>query len=90
MKITDERQEHGQITCKVENNDEFSTFGGEYWIEDDHFEDYGLDCGDVAFFGLSAGQYKSLGLEIINHLLINGHSFEIVPDHNGEYLRGKP
>jgi hypothetical protein len=89
MKIQDNREENGEISCQVEESDSFLTFGGEYWDGDLHFQEYGLDCGDVSFYGLSPSQYKSLGMQIINHLLINGHSFEIGRDHNGEYLKEK-
>lgn len=89
MEINDEREQHGHISCRADSSDDFSTFGGEYWIDDDHYCDYGLDCNDVVFYGLNARQYKNLGLAIINHLMVNGYDFEIGRDHNGDYLREK-
>lgn len=89
MKILDNRQQSGQIEATVEHDDQFSTFGGEYWDDNYQFVDYGLDLGDVSFSSISAKQMKHLGLAIINHLITCGHDFEIAKDHNGEYLRQK-
>ena len=89
MNIQDNRPENGEISVTCEPSDQFSTFGGEYWDNDYEFAEYGLDMGDVCFYNVSPLQYKSLGISIISHLMTNGHSFEIVSDHNGEFLREK-
>lgn len=89
MQIIDERETYGSINCRTEPSDSFCTFGGEYWVDDDHYGEYGLDCGEVCFYYLSPSQYKSLGLQIINHLMANGHDFEIGKDVNGAFLKAK-
>lgn len=69
--------------------DHLQTFGGEFWDDDFHFQDYGIALGDLTITSLSPETMKKLGVEIINHLIINGHRFEIrnSTEGNGEYLK---
>lgn len=86
MKI---ESQYGEIFAHAEPSDSFSSFGGEFWDGYYEFKDYGLDLGDISINNLSPEQFKGLAIEMINHLLINGYSFEICNDKNGngEYLR---
>jgi hypothetical protein len=88
MKI---KQYDGELYASAEPNDSFSSFGGEYWDGEYKFEDYGLDFGVISIDNLSPKQYKRLAVEMVNHLLTNGYSFEIADskDGNGKYLREK-
>lgn len=67
-----------------------SVYGGEYWDDSYQFSDYGIQLEDVTIAELTPEQYKKLGIQIINHLMSNGHRFEIRNDRNGngEYLKG--
>ncbi len=80
--------QYGEIFAYAESSDSFSSFGGEYWDDDYKFVDYGLDFGGISISNISSEQYKSLAISMINHLLINGYSFELRDnkDGNGEYL----
>jgi hypothetical protein len=79
----------GEIFAYAESSDSFSSFGGEYWDDDYKFVDYGLDFGDILISNISSEQYKGLALEMINHLLINGYSFELRDnkDGNGKHIQ---
>lgn len=89
MKIFDNRYKSGQIDVTAEISDSFSTFGGEFSDGESHFANYGLDLGEISISDISPAQYKSLAVDIINHLLVNGYRFEILDNRqgNGEYLR---
>jgi len=67
-----------------------NTFGGEYWDDDYQFSDYGVQLGNLSISKLTPEEFKDLGIKIINHLMSNGHGFEIRNDRNGngEYLKG--
>jgi hypothetical protein len=83
---------------KCDPSDEIQTYGGESTLYDtdenpyDEHIDYGIgfdgEYQSVNISGMNVSQYMRLGLEIINHLMVNGHSFEIKNDRqgNGEYL----
>lgn len=86
------------IRVNIDFNDCIQTHGGEYTLYgndgeayDDHI-DYGIqfigDDESISFGGMSISQYTEVGLSIINHLMANGHRFEINDsrDGNGEYL----
>lgn len=69
--------------------DHLQTFGGEFWDDDFHFQEYGISLGGLTITSLPPETIKELGVQIINHLMLNGHDFEIRNDKNGngEYLK---
>jgi hypothetical protein len=82
-------EDPSNIYIELEPVDYIGTFGGEI---DDSYGEYGLqffsDVADIMFSNIDITQYQKLGLSIINHLIANGHSFELKDDRmgNGEYL----
>ncbi len=84
MKIT---TENGDIHALAEPSDSFTTFGGEYWDGEYHFQEYGLELGDIPIYQISPKQMMDLGLGIINHLMTNGYDFKIGADVNGLYIK---
>jgi hypothetical protein len=88
MKI--EQKDLDDLYFKVEPTDTSNTYGGESWIDDFEFAEYGLQIGDVSIGNFTPLQFKQLGLTIMNHLMINGHDFEFVNNgYEGEYIKEK-
>lgn len=58
---------------------DIGTWGGEH----DHRSEYGLRMGDVDIHDISPEEFCNLACEIVNHLMVNGHRFEIVKDEMG-------
>lgn len=75
-------------TCEIEIGSFINVYGGEAWVDDFEIREYGIQLGDLSLCELTPEEYKSLGIQIINHLMSNGHNFEIRNDRNGngEYL----
>ena len=68
------------------------TFGGEYQDEENLFSQYGIQIDDLAVNGLDPDEFKKLAILMINHLIVNGHSFELVQRPNqdmSQELRSK-
>jgi len=82
-------EDPSDIYVEFDPSDYIGTFGGEL---DDSYGSYGFQCFSddvgITFSDLDITQYKRLGLSIINHLILNGHSFELKDDRmgDGEYL----
>jgi hypothetical protein len=53
------------------------TFGGEAFIDNWEFAEYGIDFGEVAIHNVSPTQMVGLACTMVDHLLLNGHRFEI-------------
>lgn len=66
-----------------------SVYGGEYWDDSYQFSDYGIQLEDVTIAELTPEQYKRLGVQIIDHLLSNGHDFEFYNCNQGNGKRFK-
>jgi len=60
-----------------DKNNFINIFGGESWIDDIYFDDYGIQIGDLSISDLSSEAMKELAQQIVNHLLLNGHKAEI-------------
>lgn len=58
------------------------TFGGEYRDEGNLYSQYGIQIDDLAVSGLDPDEFKELAVSMVNHLIINGHHFELVPHPN--------
>jgi len=70
------------LEIKDQNPDLFiHTFGGE--DESLDIKEYGIQIGDLTMSDLTPWQMKELGVKIINHLISNGHNFDILDDRNG-------
>jgi hypothetical protein len=54
-----------------------TTFGGEGAIRDGTWDEYGLDLGVVNVYGLSPAQAIQLACTLVDHLVRNGHDFEL-------------
>jgi hypothetical protein len=66
----------------LDGNEVLSTYGGEAWLDHDYrFAEYGLDLGKVSVGGLTPDQMASLACIMVDHLLLNGHRFEIRKTH---------
>lgn len=80
-----------RYSVELDEEDKYiQTFGGESYIDEFEFKDYGIQMGAVTVAGLTPEQYMQLGLSIINHLMANGHDFKISNDRNGngDYIIG--
>jgi hypothetical protein len=53
------------------------TFGGECNDPDLFLEHYGIDFDTVTIYDLTPNQMVMLAKSIIDHLILNGHQFEI-------------
>ena len=58
------------------------TFGGEYQDEGDLFSQYGIQIDYLAVDGLDPDEFKKLAILMVNHLILNGHSFELISNPN--------
>ncbi len=66
-----------------------STYGGESWIDEYEFKEYGIQIGDLTIHEITPEDMKKLGVCIINHLMANGHEFEFYNDNQGNGRRFK-
>jgi hypothetical protein len=58
------------------------TFGGECWIDDLELDAYGIQIGDLSVSNIPSEVLKRLVVEAVNHLITNGHRFQIVPPNH--------
>ena len=62
----------------LKEDDSIGTDGGEGWLDHDyHFTEYGIRLGDIHIDNIKPHQMIYLAQVIVDHLLINGHRFEI-------------
>jgi hypothetical protein len=66
---------------RMDGKENLQTFGGEAWIDGYDFSDYGIDFEKVSVHGLTPDQMATLACKMVDHLLINGHSFELRRTH---------
>lgn len=62
---------------ELKPDDPIYTHGGEAWVDDLKFDDYGICIGDVSIYNIKPNQMIHLAQVIVDHLLINRHRFEI-------------
>lgn len=68
-----------QFSESDQNNNFFvHTFGGESYIDDIEWSEYGIQLGDLSISGLTPETTKKLAIILINHLILNGHNFDII------------
>lgn len=73
-----DRLESQDDALKLNGSESIYTFGGESWIDDFEFAEYGISFGDCSIHGLTPAQAISLATTLLDHLMLNGHKFEIV------------
>ena len=66
-----------KISFESPPNIYIQTYGGETWIDNQEFNDYGIQIGDLSISGLTGDDMEKLAIEMVNHLMINGHRFKI-------------
>jgi hypothetical protein len=71
------RQREDAESVKLDGTEGLGTFGGESRAADFEFADYGLDLGKVSVHGLTPNQAIQLACILVDHLVCNGHDFEL-------------
>lgn len=66
---------------KLKGSESIGTFGGESYIDGFEFNEYGISFGDNSIYGLSPEQMIRLVCIATDHLILNGHEFEIQETH---------
>lgn len=60
-----------------------TTSGGEFWNDDTKIDEYTLS---IDIFELKSERLIQIATDILNHLMVNGHKFEIgVANHQDRY-----
>jgi len=77
----EEECEENKDALTLEGDERLCTFGGESFIDDIEFAEYGIDFGKRAIHGINPKQMVALACIMVDHLLINGHRFEIQKTH---------
>ena len=54
-----------------------ATSGGEGWVDDEHYDDYCIQIGDISISDIRGEDLARLVVEAYNHLDINGHRFRM-------------
>lgn len=73
-----------------EDGDQITTFGGESYIDDYEFDEYGIQCDDMQIWHIPSSGFKKLAVRMINHLMVNGHEFKFLNDaYNGNHFGKK-
>ena len=65
----------------LEVTDHPYSFGRESNIDGFHFDEYGIDFGPVSVGNIKPKQMIELTKSLVNHLILNGYSFEIKRTH---------
>ncbi len=77
-------KEYECLNFSFEQGDSFNIFGGEAWLDHDIFiDEYGIECDNMSIFNIPSVEFKKLALEMVNHLINNGHQFYL-DEINGE------
>jgi hypothetical protein len=70
---------------RMDRTEHLQTSGGEFWLDDFKFVEYGISFEKCSVHNLSPEQMISLVETAVNHLMLNGHRFAIVPhDHQDQ------
>lgn len=62
---------------ELEKDAHIGTYGGESFIDGWLFDDYGIQLGEASVGHIKPEQMIRLAQVMVDHLLINGHRFEI-------------
>jgi hypothetical protein len=76
-----EECEENKDAFTLDGDERIYTFGGESLMDDFEFAEYGIDFGKRAIHGITPQQMVALACIMVDHLLINGHRFEIQKTH---------
>jgi hypothetical protein len=61
------------------NSTSASTFGGECSDGNHDFDAYGISFGDnLTLYSIPSSEFKTLAVQMLNHLMRNGHNFKFV------------
>ncbi len=88
--MNDDEKDH----IDLDGTESLYTFGGESYIDDFEFAEYGIDFGNVAISKISPKQMIALASIMVDHLILNGHRFEIQKTHEQDqterlvYIKG--
>jgi hypothetical protein len=66
------------LSIQLRGDEHITTFGGEAWVGDIEFAEYGISFGDHSVHGLTPKQAIALARVLLDHLMLCGHDFEIV------------
>lgn len=58
------------------------THGGEHEDDSIKIAEYGFSIGGLSIYDIPPETFKGLAVEMINHLIVNGHQFELNKDHS--------
>lgn len=77
MKSTyDEKYENWDHIFEID--DSFSVFGGEIDTDDLNVDEYGIETDNMTIYQIPSTEFKKLAIEMVNHLILNGHSFYFI------------
>ena len=52
--------------------------GGEFWVGDDHINEYSIHIDDVTISDIKGEDLAELVVKMYNHLDLNGHRFKLM------------
>jgi len=52
--------------------------GGEFWVGDDHINEYSIHIDDVTISDIEGEDLAELVVKMYNHLDLNGHRFKLM------------
>jgi len=52
--------------------------GGEFWVGDDHINEYSIHIDDVTISDIDGEDLAELVVKMYNHLDLNGHRFKLM------------
>ncbi len=71
------RREADSTQIVLNGTESVLTFGGESYIDGLDFAEYGISMDDYRVHNLTPDQAVTLACALVNHLIRNGHRFEI-------------
>lgn len=63
---------------RLDGTENITTFGGEAWIDDDKYAEYGINFDKISIHRITPSQMVNLACVIVDHLLLCGHKFKII------------
>jgi len=64
---------------RLDGTEIIETFGGEAWCEDYQLTEYGVNFEKISINNITPAQMVQLACVVVDHLLLCGHKFKIVP-----------
>lgn len=64
-------------SIQLNGTERIATFGGEAWVDDFRFAEYGIDFGGHHVGGFTPKQAIALATTLVDHLILCGHKFEV-------------